>query len=140
MSMKDYHYPTNWKEIATSIKVRAGWKCETCGIEHHTYIVREQGNPALWRYATEAEMTDEDYAFLRITYVFLTVHHIGVPRPDGSPGDMHDKMDCRPENLIALCQRCHLLADLDDHIARARQTRSAQKQALRQAAGQLELF
>jgi len=27
-------YPENWKEIATRIKEKAGWKCERCGHKH----------------------------------------------------------------------------------------------------------
>ena len=38
-------YPPNWKEIRTAIKERAGWKCETCGLEEGTLQVsRHTGN------------------------------------------------------------------------------------------------
>ena len=39
----------------------------------------------------------------------LTVAHLGVPKPDGTPGDKHDKTDVRDENLAALCPRCHII-------------------------------
>ena len=53
----------------------------------------------------------------------LTVAHLGTPHADGRPGDKHDKHDCRPENLAALCQRCHLAFDLADHVRHGRATR-----------------
>lgn len=66
----------------------------------------------------------------------LTVAHLGTVKPDGTPGDKHDKMDCRDENLAALCQRCHLRYDLDEHKANAAITRRNKKLA----AGQLAMF
>lgn len=47
--------------------------------------------------------------------VVLTVAHVGPTK--------HDKLDCRDEVLFALCQRCHLNEDRDEHIANARATR-----------------
>jgi len=59
--------------------------------------------------------------------IVLTVAHLGVPYPDGRPGNKHDKSDCRAENLAALCQRCHLNFDRSDHLARARATREGKR-------------
>jgi len=67
--------------------------------------------------------------------VVLTVAHLGAPRPDGTPGDKHDKTDVRDENLAALCQRCHLNFDRDEHKQNAARTR--RKKII--ASGQLEL-
>lgn len=53
--------------------------------------------------------------------VVLTVAHLKPP-----------KSDCRPENLVALCQRCHLNYDRADHIRNRRENRRR-----RQAAGDL---
>jgi hypothetical protein len=57
-------------------------------------------------------------------------------KDDGSPGDMHDKMDVRDCNLIALCARCHLLRDLPHHVQNAAKTRRQKKID----AGQMELL
>jgi hypothetical protein len=112
--MDKSRYPANWKEISLSIRARANGHCEWCGVEAGKPRDYEQkGRP-----------------------VVLTVHHIGVPYPDGRPGNPHDKMDCRPENLVALCPRCHLKADLPSHKA----TRQRKAEERRTAAGQLELF
>jgi len=113
------HYPANWKEISLQIREdRAQWRCEWCGVL--AGMPTKSGGP-----------------------VVLTVAHLGVPRADGKPGNKHDKSDCRPENLAALCQRCHLNFDRPDHLARAAATRE-RKRRERDAArdwvqGELEL-
>lgn len=62
---------------------------------------------------------------------------IWVPSfPDGTPGDKHNKMDVRPENLAALCQRCHLNFDRDEHTLNAARTRYRRKLER----GQMELI
>ena len=72
--------------------------------------------------------------------VVLTVAHLGAAHPDGCPGDKHDKMDVRPENLSALCQGCHLMYDLPDHIAHAHETRLRKRREAAELAGQLYLL
>ena len=109
----DYRrYPANWKQISLERRKAANWHCEWCGAAN--------GKPH-----PETGST-----------VVLTVAHLGVTHADGRPGDKHDKHDTRPENLAALCQRCHLNYDRDDHIAHAAETRRQKKKD----AGQLELF
>lgn len=54
--------------------------------------------------------------------VILTVAHLN-----------HELMDCRPENLKAMCQRCHLRYDAALHAANARRTREKKS-------GQLRIF
>lgn len=69
-------------------------------------------------------------------------HHIRFERGEGvceCTGDKHDKMDVREENLKGMCQRCHLLFDLDDHIAHARTTRTSTKLKALIDAGQLQM-
>ena len=98
-------YPANWKEISLAIRRdRAKWICEWCGVLNGDLI-----------------------SAIRGSRVVLTVAHLGVPHPDGRPGDKHDKSDCRPENLAALCQRCHLNFDRGDHLARAAATRERKR-------------
>jgi 5-methylcytosine-specific restriction endonuclease McrA len=96
----DYRrYPANWKEIRERICERDGWRCKFCGAG--------QGLPNP----------------ITGSIVVLTVAHLGVPNTDGTPGDVHDKMDVRDENLAALCQRCHLRYDRDEHSRNASRTR-----------------
>ena len=44
-----------------------------------------------------------------------------------NPGSKTDKRDVRAENLAALCQRCHLAYDRQDHIAAARAGREQRR-------------
>ena len=106
-------YPENWKEISYHIRFeRAHGHCEWCGAEH--------GKPH--------PVTG--------SIVILTVAHLGTPHKNGMPGNKHDKMDIRPENLAALCQRCHLNYDRDEHKANAAKTRYRRKLET----GQMELL
>jgi len=91
-------YPKDWKRISESIRKRAGNQCECeseCGLHTTTGRCREiNGLPALYARGK----------------VILTVAHLN-----------HEPEDCRPENLKAMCQRCHLRYD-QDHHARSRRT------------------
>lgn len=111
MPMDRSRYPANWPEISLAIRRRECNRCKWCG------AVNGRRHPQTGK------------------KVVLTVAHLGAPHPDGTPGDKHDKMDCRDENLAALCQRCHLNYDRDEHLANAAKTRRRRKIA----AGQLEL-
>ena len=117
MAMDARRYPLNWKEISLDIRVnRAKGRCEWCGAENH------KPHPITGGMVT------------------LTVAHLGTPLPDGTPTSKHDKMDVRPENLAALCNRCHLRFDIDEHMEHARETRSRKKRERASALGQLSLF
>lgn len=112
-------YPPNWKQISHRIRFeRAGGLCEECGLS-------DGSRPDGWK-----------------RNVTLAVAHLGATKDDGTPGDKHDKADCRDVNLAALCQRCHLNFDRKDHLEVQRAKRAYQ---LRQRQGhpdhaQLELF
>ncbi|MCI0532530.1 MAG: hypothetical protein L0Y74_11405 [candidate division Zixibacteria bacterium] len=67
--------------------------------------------------------------------IVLTVAHLGIPKADGVQGNPHDKLDCRDENLKAMCQRCHLRYDLPEHL----QNRLANERAAKEGAGQKRL-
>lgn len=51
--------------------------------------------------------------------VILTVAHLRAAS---------STMDCRDEVLAALCQRCHLTYDRDQHVAKAAQTRRRKRE------------
>lgn len=94
MPMNRALYPDNWEEISFIIRnVRAQNRCEWCG------AVNGEPHPVTG------------------SKVVLTCAHLGITKPDGTPGDKADKMDCRPENLAALCQRCHLNYDRPEILA-----------------------
>lgn len=112
MPMDYTRYPDDWKAIAQRIKAAAQWICQDCGMQ-----CRQPG---------EAFDTHKRT---------MSVHHVGVDKPDGTPGDPHDKMDVRPENLLALCSKCHLIRDVPIHVQHAAETRRRK----RLSAGQMEL-
>lgn len=91
-------YPPDWREIAASVRARAGDKCE--GTPHFPDCRAVNGKPH--------PVTG--------SRVVLTVAHLD-----------HDTTHNDPENLRALCQRCHLDWDLDYHMANARHTRWLKK-------------
>ena len=96
-------YPKEWKDISRRIRERDNDCCRSCGVE--------QGMPHPVTQRT----------------VILTVAHLGTEHSDGRPGDKHDKMDVRDENLASLCQRCHLRFDVDEHVINARRTRTRKR-------------
>lgn len=120
----DYsRYPANWNQISLQIREREGQKCKWCGAPNGQLIWRNALNPVEWSPAPEGHLADAmALDGQRFVKVVLTVAHLGVPKPDGQPGDKHDKHDVRPENLAALCQRCHLVFDLTEHIENRKRT------------------
>lgn len=154
MSMERDRYPDDWEEISRRIRFeRAKGRCEQCGLAHGALIVRSEKDGSRYLLVDERTMyhygedglpirlseIPDEFEALKYTRVVLTVHHVGAPKPDGSPGDRHDKMDCRDENLAALCQRCHWLADIDIHIEKSKEAKARKKQERRRAEGQLML-
>jgi len=97
-------YPRSWKRIRKAILRRAGNRCEWCP------AVNGQPNPFTG------------------SKVVLTIAHLG--EPFATAADKHDKFDIRAENLAALCQRCHLRHDIDEHVASARKTSEAKRERL----------
>lgn len=104
-------YPADWKAISLRIREREAWRCKWCHAENG------KPNPETG------------------SKVVLTVAHLGTAHADGTPGDKHDKLDVRDENLAALCQACHLRYDIKEHMQNAARTRRQRKIE----AGQTEL-
>jgi 5-methylcytosine-specific restriction endonuclease McrA len=106
-------YPDDWEEISTAIRERSAGQCECegeCGL-HRTHpgprrCEERNGEPAKWAKGR----------------VVLTVAHLN-----------HDTADNRPENLRAMCQRCHLRYDSPMHKKRAAETRRQKRIAGGQA-------
>ena len=140
-------YPKDWKEISLAIRRdRAKWCCEWCGVRNGAAGLRSTSgmwvDQADYHRIIHTPEFDQHFDMFglspKVITIVLTVAHLGVPYPDGRPGDKHDKADCRPENLAALCQRCHLNFDRADHVARAAATRERKRQE--RGGMQLDLF
>ncbi len=139
-------YPKHWNVIRAQILERAGHKCEKCGVPNHAVGSRDRrgqfeptcgnsvhdaaGNGGLsFKEARELVKHCNEWGNEKLVIIVLTIAHVGREVK-------HDKMDCRPEVLLALCQRCHLLEDLDDHVRHAATTRARKRAGI----GQLELI
>jgi hypothetical protein len=96
-------YPKNWRAISASIRKRSDGRCEChgeCSLHHERRCTEMHGQDAIWARGK----------------VVLTVAHLN-----------HDPSDCRPENLKAMCQRCHLRYDAEQHRKHSAETRRRKK-------------
>lgn len=131
MPMQRDRYPENWDDISLSIRERDGWQCKWCGVKNGAIGARDRDGQ--WHNEKDIHLMNSDcgYAlfgeFPKMIKIVLTVAHLGTPHADGTPGDKHDKMDVRLENLAALCQRCHLNYDREEHKLNAAKTRRRRK-------------
>lgn len=95
-------YPKNWKQIRQSILERANNKCEFCGVENYAEGYRDEEG----KFVISEGMQQEADALdgYKIIKIVLTIAHLD-----------HNPQNCNPENLRALCQKCHLNYDLEHH-------------------------
>lgn len=122
-------YPANWKEIRHEICfVRAKGCCEWCGVKHGAVGARDKSGE--WWNESDIDNLQSDMGYFyfdcdypKLIRIIITTAHLGTPYPDGSPCPKTNTMDCRPENLAALCQRCHLKFDTDQRLETAYVTR-----------------
>lgn len=109
--MRRAEYPRNWPEISKAIRFdRAGGRCECageCGTGHSGRCEARHGEP-------HPDTSSK---------VVLTAAH-----RDRNP------WNCKPENLFAACQKCHLAYDAEQHRETAAWTRAGRPPV------QLELF
>lgn len=104
-------YPADWPQISLSIRTeRAAGRCECVG---------ECGRGT---HDGRCPNLNRGTAYGTGSRVVLTVAHLN-----------HQPEDCRPENLRAMCQGCHLAYDAQHH----RETAAATRRAAIEAAGQL---
>ncbi len=111
-------YPIDWPQLSGLIRFeRAKGRCEGCGRPHGRVICHlrdgrwwdpERG---AWRDGQGRVLrrlgADNLLALVTTTRVVLAAAHRD-----------HDPTNNRPRNLSALCQRCHLLHDREEHRRR----------------------
>lgn len=99
-------YPKDWKEIVKREKIRAGNRCEMCGVPNGMII----------GWDSTGQWFNKE--FNSGTKVVLTVHHIDS-----------DKTNNKYPNLLVVCQKHHLRLDLGKHMKNAKETRNKKKEA-----------
>lgn len=120
-------YPANWKtEIRPAILERAKHCCEQCGVKNHDIGYRDAtGKFYGWQLIEDLLETKGYDIFcheLKNCYdskgnptkpikIVLTIAHLD-----------HDITNNDPANLKALCQKCHLNYDKDQHRGNSRAT------------------
>lgn len=92
-------YPKDWKIISRRIRDRAGNRCE--------------GSPGVY---PDCRAENGKPHPVTGSVVVLTVAHLD-----------HVPENCADENLMAMCQRCHLTYDAKHHAANAAATNRAKK-------------
>ncbi|HLF52785.1 hypothetical protein [Flavobacterium sp.] len=106
MSIDYSTYPKNWKtEIRPAILKRDENCCKFCGIENGSLIHRfgkGKYDFQMWPEGMLSEAWDIDGK--KCTKIVLTIAHLD-----------HDKTNNCYENLAALCQKCHLTLDINQH-------------------------
>lgn len=115
-------YPDGWDEFSLSIRRdRAGWRCECEGECGHDHTIEKWYWPASDDYGGEFEDKTGDARcsamhgalhWITDSKVVLTVAHLD-----------HDHTHKDPERVRAMCQRCHLAYDADQHRRSAQTTR-----------------
>ena len=112
-----FFYPIDWVQLSQVVRFeRAKGCCESCG-RPHGQLVCHLGDGRWWDEADQTwrsgkgrklklaspEALPADTAF-HTTRVYLACAHLD-----------HDPGNNAPANLKALCQRCHILHDRDEH-------------------------
>ncbi|WP_210528512.1 hypothetical protein [Rubellimicrobium arenae] len=126
-----WYYPIDWRELSDLIRfTRAQSRCEHCG-RPHGQDVTHLGNGTWW---DKACSTWRDGRGKRVPKLPPPqVFEAGQPSFTGIPPAPrlpvtrvvlasahldHDPGNNRPRNLAALCQRCHMLHDAQEHRRR----------------------
>ncbi len=121
-------YPIDWRELSIAIRFKRG----TGMLRALRPAARQDG-----RASRRREMVGEERQAWRCDKG-RAVRRLPAPVADGVPQKTtrvlpatahlnHDPSDSRPANLRALCQRCHILHDKEEHRIRRRLTYRARK-------------
>lgn len=110
-----HFYPIDWKQLSAVIRFdRAKGRCETCGRPHGRQVQhlgdgrwydedRQAWRDGRGRALPRLRLLLDDAA-IKWTKVVLATAHLD-----------HDPTNNPPRNLKALCQRCHMLHDVEEH-------------------------
>lgn len=122
INYRNYH--PDWKQISKRIRERDGQKCKQCGVANGAIGCRDQDGNFYTEKDIDRDGVMPGAVLGKAIKIVLTVAHLD-----------HDNTNNADSNLAALCQRCHLLLDADQHKANAAATRLKKKIA----AGQIQM-
>lgn len=109
-----HRYPEDWSAISLAVKDAASWRCQCrgeCGRPNaKRHVLHVNGGACINRHGKPAADTG--------SRVVLTTAHLN-----------HTPEDCRPCNLRAMCQACHLSYDAEHHAATRAATIATRKAA-----------
>ncbi|MER9458171.1 hypothetical protein NKI64_31470 [Mesorhizobium sp. M0478] len=111
-------YPIDWPQVSAWVRfVRAKGRCERCA-RPHGRTVTHLGDGRWWD-EDAGSWRDGDGKPVRSLpalpeCVGLELHTTKVAIAAAHLN--HDAGDCRPKNLRAFCQRCHMLHDKPEHL------------------------
>ena len=130
---KKHYAGKTWQYFRAWTLKRALNKCQFCGVINHRI-----GSRSTWGYFLPEhfikKMTPDDYKFHfpigkgKLFKIVLTVAHLD-----------HDPTNNHPDNLRALCQKCHLNYDQEQHQKNAAETRKTKADANRPLFDGLEM-
>lgn len=115
-------YPKNWPSISDRIRFkRARGRCECmgeCGRTHEVFTTHDKEVVPSGTTLRCLNVNGRPSPFTGAKIV-LTVAHLD-----------HNPANCAEDNLVAMCQRCHLAYDSEIHRANAAATRAAKASAV----------
>jgi len=97
-------YPITWKQLREKVLERAENKCEFCQVENYAVGVRS-ADGTFKPVETLLEMENLFEGRDKVIQIVLTIAHLD-----------HDEEnhDININRLAALCQRCHLIYDIEE--------------------------
>lgn len=116
MPIRKKDYPKDWPAISLAIRERARQKCEWCAARNGYWIIRAAAPTDFIQIRLNGQsvqkpfgdfeevypqnMSRQHYKTIGAVKIILTVAHLD-----------RDRTNNHPDNLAALCQRCHLNHD-----------------------------
>ncbi len=112
-------YPIDWKQFSVVIRFeRAKGQCQGCG-RPHGRMVCHLGDGRWWDPERQAWRDGEGRRVGRVLEVEGLQEQLRTTRVVLATAHRdHDPTNNRPRNLMALCQRCHLQHDREEHRRR----------------------
>lgn len=124
-----YYKGKVWKYFRAWALERADNRCQFCRLQNYAVVnswrVSQNGvgHPTYKAARIARSQIEKTTGVCRLIIIVLTIAHL-----DHNPENNH------PDNLCALCQKCHLNHDKDHHAKNAAETRRRKKTSRKKAA------